>query len=131
MPTAQASVTIPTPARYMARLCNHFAHRVTVHRTPENARVDFPGGVGTMQAMADRLEMHIEANDVATIERLKEVVSRHLKQVAPAETFEVNWANSPRSLNRSQFATSFPNIRRRRGRPEPTSELDLNSSPNH
>ena len=91
MPTAQASVTIPTPARYMARLCNHFAHRVTVHREPDNARVEFPHGLGTLQATADRLEIHLEANDAATLERLKEVVSRHLKQVASAEAFEVNW----------------------------------------
>lgn len=92
MPTAQASVAIPTPARYMARLCNHFAHRVTVHRTPDSARVEFPNAIGTMQATADRLDIRIEANDDATLERLKEVVSRHLKQVASAETFEVIWS---------------------------------------
>jgi len=92
MPTAHASIAIPTPARYMARLCNHFAHRVTLHRTPESSRVEFPNAVGTMQATADRLEIHIEANDDATLERLKEVVSRHLKQVASAETFEVSWS---------------------------------------
>lgn len=76
----------------MARLCNHFAHRVTVHRTPERARVEFPGGLGTMQATADHLDIHIEAADAATLERLKEVVSRHLKQMASAETFEVSWS---------------------------------------
>ena len=91
MPTAQASVAIPTPARYMARLCNHFAHRVTVHREPDNARIEFPHGVGLMQATADSLEIHLEASDAATLERLQEVVSRHLKQVASAETFEINW----------------------------------------
>ena len=91
MPTAQASVAIPTPARYMARLCNHFAHRVTVHREPESARIEFPHGVGLMQATADRLEFRLEASDAATLERLQEVVSRHLKQVASAETFEINW----------------------------------------
>ena len=91
MPTAQASVAIPTPARYMARLCNHFAHRVTVHREPESARIEFPNAVGTLQAAADRLEIRLEANDAATLKRLQEVVSRHLKQVASAETFEISW----------------------------------------
>ena len=91
MPTAQASVAIPTPARYMARLCNHFAHRVTVHREPESARVEFPHGVGTMQATADHLEIHLEASDPEKLATLQEVVSRHLKQMASAETFEINW----------------------------------------
>ena len=76
----------------MARLCNHFAHRVTVHRTQDSARVEFPNAFGTMQATADRLEIHIEANEDATLERLKEMVSRHLKQMASAETFEVSWS---------------------------------------
>lgn len=92
MPTIQASVIIPTPARYMARLCNHFAHRVTVHREPESARIEFPNGLGTLQATADRLEIRLEAHDAATLERLQEVVSRHLKQVASAETFDVSWS---------------------------------------
>jgi hypothetical protein len=75
----------------MARLCNHFAHRVTVHREPESARVEFPGGLGTLQATENRLEIRLEANETATLERLKEVISRHLKQMAAAETFEVTW----------------------------------------
>lgn len=92
MPTAQASVAIATPARYMARLCNHFAHRVPVHREPDSARVEFPGGLGTLRATEDRLEIRLEANETATLERFKEVFSRHLKQVAAAETVEVNWS---------------------------------------
>lgn len=92
MLTVQASVAIPTPSRYMARLCNHFAHRVTVHREPDSARIEFPNGLGTLQATADRLEIKLQANDAATLERLQEVVSRHLKQVASAETFEVSWS---------------------------------------
>lgn len=94
MPTTHASVAIPTPARYMARLCNHFAHRVTVHREPERARIEFPEAPCSLQASGERLEMRIEAADVATLERLEHVVARHLKQVASAETFEVRWVRS-------------------------------------
>jgi hypothetical protein len=88
---AQASVSIPTPARYMARLCNHFAHRVTVQREATTARVEFPNAPCSMQALDDRLEIRIETADQATLERLKGVVTRHLKQVAATETFEVSW----------------------------------------
>ena len=47
---AQASIAIPTPARYMARLCNHFAHRVTVQREATSAKVDFPNRQQTWQS---------------------------------------------------------------------------------
>jgi hypothetical protein len=39
----------------------------------------------------DCLEIHIETADQATLERLQGVVTRHLKQVAATETFEVSW----------------------------------------
>jgi hypothetical protein len=35
--------------------------------------------------------MRIEAADPEDLERFQEVVTRHLKQVAPDESFEVNW----------------------------------------
>lgn len=94
MPTAHASVEIPTPARYMARLCNHFTHRVTVHREADRARIEFPNGLCSLQATDVKLEMRIEADDTATLDRLEQVVARHLKQVASAETFEVQWVRS-------------------------------------
>ena len=92
MPHSKASVAMPTPARYMARLCNHFAHRVTVHREETRARVDFPAAPCSLQASEDRLEIHLEANDNTTLERFQEVVTRHLKQVASGENFEVVWS---------------------------------------
>ncbi len=94
MPISRASVEMPTPARYMARLCNHFTHRVAVHREADRARIEFPNGPCSLQASDTRLEMRIEAADAATLERLEQVVARHLKQVAAAETFEVQWVRS-------------------------------------
>ena len=94
MPATQSSVEMPTPARYMARLCNHFTHRVTVQREGDRARIEFPNGLCALQATEQKLEMRIEASDEASLDRLEEVVARHLKRVASAETFEVNWVRS-------------------------------------
>jgi hypothetical protein len=88
---SRALVSIATPARYMARLCNHFAHRVPVHREDASARIDFPGAPCTLQALEESLDIHLEAPDRPTLERLQEVVARHLKQVASTETFDVSW----------------------------------------
>lgn len=94
MPATQASVEMPTPARYLARLCNHFTHRVTVHREADRARIEFPNGLCSLQATDEKLEMRIEASDTETLDRLEQVVVRHLKQVASAENFEVQWTRS-------------------------------------
>ena len=89
---AQALIAIPTPARYMARLCNHFAHRVTVQREASTAKVAFPNAPCSMQATDDHLEIRIDSEDPANLERVQGVVTRHLKQVAPEEKFEVTWS---------------------------------------
>jgi hypothetical protein len=91
MLSAEARVSIATPARYMSRLCNHFAHRVTVHREPDHARIEFPNAPCSLRVLDDRLQIRIECEELPTLERFQEVVARHLKQVAPEETFEVDW----------------------------------------
>ncbi len=98
---AQASVSIPTPAKYMARLCNHFAHRVTVQREETSARVNFPNAPCSMQALDDCLEIRIESTDAATLQLLQGVVARHLKQVAASETLK-SVGTSPRDIQFSR-----------------------------
>ena len=91
MASAESIVSIPTPARYMVRLCNHFAHRVSVQREADHARIEFPNAPCGLQVVNDRLRIQIDSDDLATLERLREVVTRHLKQVAAGETFDVDW----------------------------------------
>lgn len=93
--TAQATVVIPTPARYMRRLANHFRHRITVALQPESATLQFPEGSGTLEARDGELLLRLEARSPETLARYQEVVSRHLQQVAPDEVFEVNWTAAP------------------------------------
>jgi hypothetical protein len=75
----------------MARLCNHFAHRVTVHREADQARIEFPNAPCSLKVLENGLQIGIESDDPATLQRLQEVVKRHLQQVAASETFEVDW----------------------------------------
>ena len=91
MHSAEALVSIPTPARYMARLCNHFAHRVSVQREEDHARIEFPNAPCSLKVLENGLQMRIESDDPAAVQRLQEVVARHLKQVASEETFDVDW----------------------------------------
>ena len=93
MPIATAIVTIATPARYMVRLSKHFEHRVTVERDEHSAKVTFPDGVCTMNTTDTTLDLRIEA-PAKSLDRYEEVVTRHLKQVASQETFEVQWSRA-------------------------------------
>jgi uncharacterized protein len=94
MHAASARVLIPTPSRYMNRLAKHFEHRVSVTRDDKTATVSFPDAPCTLQATDTHLSIRIEANAAEQIDRLKEVVERHLRQVASQETFDVVWQNT-------------------------------------
>jgi hypothetical protein len=93
MPSSSSVVTIATPARYMVRLCKHFEHRVTVQRDEHSARISFPDGSCTINATDTTLHLRIEA-PAESLGRYQEVVSRHLKQVASQESFEVAWSGA-------------------------------------
>lgn len=75
----------------MNRLAKHFEHRVAVERHPRNAHVAFPDAPCAMQASDTHLDIRIEAQDAATLTRIQDVVTKHLKQVASQETFDVEW----------------------------------------
>ena len=86
-----ASVPAQTPARTIVRACNHFKHRVEVKRQGDDAVVEFPGSPCHFHAAEGRIEIRLEAADADALERLKEVVARHLKQVAVPEELVVDW----------------------------------------
>lgn len=91
MTVMTANVAMPTPARYMNRLAKHFEHRVTVERSEQHAKINFPDCDCRLVATDTELQMRLETNDEALLARLQEVVTRHLKQVASQETFDVVW----------------------------------------
>jgi hypothetical protein len=76
----------------MKRLAKHFEHRVTVECQERNASVAFPNAPCTLQASDTHLDIRIETDDAAVLARIQEVVSKHLKQVASQETFDIEWS---------------------------------------
>jgi hypothetical protein len=76
----------------MNRLARHFEHRVAVQRDEHTASVAFPDAACAMSATDTQLDIRIETASSEQLERLQEVVTRHLKQVASQETFDVEWS---------------------------------------
>lgn len=82
IPTDQAS-------RYLQQLCKHWSHKLEVSFTPTDRRVAFAGGVCTMQANAETLNLRIEAPEQAEAERLAGVVVNHLQRFAFRQPLDV------------------------------------------
>ena len=46
--TTTAFVRTDTPARYISRLCKHFAHRIPVSFDEHQGRIEFDFGIGLL-----------------------------------------------------------------------------------
>ncbi|MDF2621338.1 MAG: hypothetical protein K0S00_3997 [Xanthobacteraceae bacterium] len=83
MPATSALVPTAHASRYLQQLCKHWAHKLEVSFTPEHGEVKLPdGAVATMDAQPEMLAVRIEAGDAETLERMKDVVARHLDRFA-------------------------------------------------
>ena len=87
-----SDVLIPTPQKYALRLAKHFEHRVKVQREQQPFRVEFPDTPCEIGFTDQLLQLHIQALSPETLARVRDVVSRHLKQVAAQETFDIEWS---------------------------------------
>lgn len=101
MVAAMATVPTANGSKYLQQLCKHWSHNLSVEFSaekgvvvfPKDARgADFPDDAGvTFTAQAETLLVRIEASVEEQLDRLKEVVARHLDRFAFREaplTFE-------------------------------------------
>jgi uncharacterized protein len=92
---ARASVPTKTGAKYVQQLCKHWAHKLPVTFEEDTGVVTFDSAVATMKAEAQSIEVSIRGEDREAIERLKDVVARHLDRFAFREAplaFDWTWA---------------------------------------
>lgn len=89
--TASTYVATETPARYISRLCKHFAHKVSVSFDEQQGRIEFERGIGLLQADAGGLTLSVQAEDAESIEQLKDVLERHFIRVAWQQELTLHW----------------------------------------
>ena len=77
-----ARVPTGNASRYMQQLCKHWSHKLEVSLDGDTGVVRFPQAVATMTAGPDALTVTVEAEDEATVERMKGVVASHLDRFA-------------------------------------------------
>ncbi|MCY1539575.1 hypothetical protein D9M68_751690 [compost metagenome] len=89
--TATAHVPTATPARYIGRLCKHFAHKLLVNFDEQQGRIEFDFGLALLKAESDGLRLTVQSPDHDQLERLKHVVASHFERFAWQEALALDW----------------------------------------
>lgn len=90
-----ATAIIPTNSaqRYLGQFVSHFSHKLPAAREPDNSQgeVSFMSGLCTLDADAQKLSIIVNAGSPEDLDRLKEVVDRHLLRFAFREELQIVW----------------------------------------
>jgi hypothetical protein len=88
---SRAFVATDTPARYIGRLCKHFAHKVPVEFDERQGRVEFEFGLALLQAEDGGLSLRVQAANDDDLEKLEHVVASHFERFAWQEALALDW----------------------------------------
>jgi uncharacterized protein len=91
MPHSEARVALESPARYLGQLCKHFAHKLPVTLEESQGSIAFPMGTCRLEAADGLLLLRAEAEDAEALERLQDVVARHLLRFAFRAPPAIEW----------------------------------------
>lgn len=89
---ATAYVTTEAPERYAKQLASHLGRRCEIRDEPEGTRIVITGGDCLMQSRPGVLELHATADDAESLERVKDVVGRHLERFGQRHELQVSWS---------------------------------------
>ncbi|MFN3770382.1 MAG: DUF2218 domain-containing protein [Ectopseudomonas guguanensis] len=89
--SSSAFVATDTPARYISRLCKHFAHKIAVSFDEQQGRIEFGAGVATLQAEDQGLRLQVESASSEDLQRLQDVVASHFERFAWQEALTLDW----------------------------------------
>lgn len=93
MPTATALVSTDRPQRYIKQLVSHFGAKVDSELTDDGGSLRFPFGTSVLTATDAGIEIRAEADSAEDLERLQDVVARHLVRFGSKDELAVDWAS--------------------------------------
>jgi hypothetical protein len=88
---AEAEIPTVSASKYLQQLCKHFQHKLPATFDPQAGQITFPLGETKLAADDATLTILVEAANDEDLERLKDVVVRHLARFAFREELSVNW----------------------------------------
>ena len=89
--SSSAFVTTDTPARYISRLCKHFAHKIPVSFDEQQGSIEFGAGMATLQAEDQGLRLRVESASREDLQRLEGIVSSHFERFAWRDALALDW----------------------------------------
>ena len=92
-PILRAEARVPTAhaSKYLQQLCKHFQHKLPTTFDETSGAITFSAGETKLAATAETLTLDLEARSDDDLERLKDVVARHLERFAFRETLNIEW----------------------------------------
>jgi hypothetical protein len=86
-----ARVATKSALRYLGQLCKHFGHKVPSSLDGDHGWIAFDFGRCHLAASNEELSLHNTAASVEALQRLEEVIARHLERFAFRETLAITW----------------------------------------
>ena len=93
MPSYRADIATQNASLYLQQLCKHWAHKLEVEHSEQDAKIVFASGTCLMHAEPDRLLVSIETLEEEHLDQLEGVVESHLMRMAKDESLEIVWEN--------------------------------------
>ena len=86
-----AVVSIDRPARWGKQLASHLSHKAELTELENGWSLAIAGGTGLVLPGEDELTLVAEATDAESLERIRFVLEKHLRQFANKEELQINW----------------------------------------
>jgi hypothetical protein len=93
LPSVQSEARIATEnaSKYLQQLSKHFQHKLPASFDAVAGQISFPSGEVRLAAEAATLDIMLTCPNADDLERLKDVVARHLVRFAFREELNVAW----------------------------------------
>lgn len=89
--TARAVVATDAAARYAKQLASHLGRRLEVRPEPEGDRLLFDEGSCLLVPGPDALELWASATSADALDRVQDVIGRHLERFGQRNELTVTW----------------------------------------
>jgi uncharacterized protein len=92
--TATAVVFTEAPARYAKQLASHLGRRAEVREETDGTRIVLGDASCLLQSRPGSLELSATADNSEALERVMDVVGRHLERFGQRNELHVDWTRS-------------------------------------
>lgn len=91
---SSSQVALSNPSQQIARLCKHMGHKIPTEFGDAEGSLTFEFGLCKLTATNDTLTMHCNADSAESLEKMQDIMGRHLEQLAWKDEPSITWQNA-------------------------------------